>query len=74
MKKVYLDNAATSYKKPAGVKKAILNYYDNIKSSPGRGGYEDSIKAGRLILDARAKLADFFNTTIDELFFNNKVA
>jgi cysteine desulfurase family protein len=61
MKKIYLDNAATSSKKPESVKKAILNYYENIGASPGRGGYKDSIKAGRIILEARSKLADFFN-------------
>ena len=61
MKKVYLDNAATSSRKPESVKKAILNYYENIGASPGRGGYNDSIKAGRIILEARSKLADFFN-------------
>jgi len=61
MEKVYLDNAATSSKKPESVKKAILNYYENIGASPGRGGYNDSIKAGRIILESRSKLADFFN-------------
>ncbi len=61
MRKVYLDNAATSHKKPEQVKKAIFNYYENIGCSPGRGGYRDSIKAGRLILEARTKLASFFN-------------
>ena len=61
MKKVYLDNAATSSRKPESVKKAILNYYENIGASPGRGGYNDSIKAGRIILEARSKLAEFFN-------------
>ena len=66
MKKVYLDNAATTSKKPEGVKNAILNYYENIGCSPGRGGYEDSIKAGRIILEARSKIANLFNVNNPE--------
>jgi len=74
MKKVYLDNAATTSKKPEGVKNAILNYYENIGCSPGRGGYEDSIKAGRIILDARTKMANFFNVANPEqIIFTHNV-
>jgi len=74
MRKVYLDNAATSNKKPDSVKEAVLNYYENIGSSPGRGGYKDSIKAGRIILEARAKLAEFFNVPKPEqIIFTHNV-
>ena len=74
MRKVYLDNAATSHKKPERVKKAIFNYYENIGCSPGRGGYRDSIKAGRLILESRAKLASFFNVSKPEqIIFTHNV-
>lgn len=65
MNKIYLDNAATSRDKAEVVKKAILNYYENIGCSPGRGGYEDSLKAGRIIIEARNTIADFFN--VDDL-------
>jgi len=65
MDKIYLDNAATSRDKAAVVKKSILNYYENIGCSPGRGGYEDSLKAGRIIIEARNTIADFFN--VDDL-------
>ncbi|MGM0437779.1 MAG: aminotransferase class V-fold PLP-dependent enzyme [Bacillota bacterium] len=74
MRKIYLDNAATSSKKPESVKKAVLNYYENIGCSPGRGGYEDSIKAGRIILDARTKMAKFFNVANPEqIIFTHNV-
>ena len=74
MRKIYLDNAATTSKKPEGVKNAILDYYENIGCSPGRGGYEDSIKAGRIILDARTKIADFFNVPKPEqIIFTHNV-
>ncbi|MGM0410140.1 MAG: aminotransferase class V-fold PLP-dependent enzyme [Bacillota bacterium] len=74
MRKIYLDNAATTKKKPENVKKAILNYYENIGCSPGRGGYEDSIKAGRVILNARAKIANFFNVpNPEQIIFTHNV-
>lgn len=65
MGKIYLDNAATSRDKAETVKKAVLEYYENIGCSPGRGGYEDSLKAGRVIIEARNTTANFFN--VDDL-------
>jgi cysteine desulfurase family protein len=74
MNKIYLDNAATSRDKAAVVKKAILNYYENINCSPGRGGYEDSLKAGRLIIEARNTIADFFNVDdLKQIIFTHNV-
>src|SRR6056297_3395299 len=74
MDKIYLDNAATSRDKAEVVKKAILNYYENIGCSPGRGGYEDSLKAGRLIIEARNTIADFFNVDdLKQIIFTHNV-
>ncbi|RCW41377.1 aminotransferase class V-fold PLP-dependent enzyme [Halanaerobium sp. MA284_MarDTE_T2] len=74
MNKIYLDNAATSKDKAEVVKKAILNYYDNIGCSPGRGGYEDSLKAGRLIIESRNTIADFFNVDdLKQIIFTHNV-
>jgi cysteine desulfurase family protein len=74
MGKIYLDNAATSRDKAGVDKKSILNYYDNIGCSPGRGGYEDSLKAGRLIIEARNTIADFFNVDdLKQIIFTHNV-
>lgn len=74
MDKIYLDNAATSRDKAAVVKKAILNYYENIGCSPGRGGYEDSLKAGRIIIEARNTIADFFNVdNLKQIIFTHNI-
>lgn len=74
MDKIYLDNAATSRDKAEVVKKSILDYYENIGCSPGRGGYEDSLKAGRLIIEARNTIADFFNVDdIKQIIFTHNV-
>jgi len=75
MDKIYLDNAATSRDKAEVVKKAILNYYENIGCSPGRGGYEDSLKAGRLIIEARNTMAEFFNVDdLKQIIFTHNVS
>ncbi|MFP4021901.1 MAG: aminotransferase class V-fold PLP-dependent enzyme [Halanaerobium sp.] len=74
MNKIYLDNAATSRDKAEVVKKSILDYYENISCSPGRGGYEDSLKAGRLIIEARNTIADFFNVdSSKQIIFTHNV-
>lgn len=74
MDKIYLDNAATSRDKASVVKKAILNYYENIGCSPGRGGYEDSLKAGRIIIEARNTIADFFNVdNLKQIIFTHNI-
>ncbi|MDI3534166.1 MAG: hypothetical protein PWQ82_531 [Thermosediminibacterales bacterium] len=61
MRQVYLDNAATSRPKPPAVWEAMENYMKNIGCSPGRGGYECSLEAGRILLETRVLLKDFFN-------------
>lgn len=58
--KIYLDNAATSYPKPAAVYDAVMNYMINIGANPGRGGYENSIKGNRVVFECRKLIADFF--------------
>jgi cysteine desulfurase family protein len=61
MNGIYLDNAATSRKKPAVVKQAMLNYFETIGCSPGRGGYQCSLEASRLVLEARLAVCKLFN-------------
>lgn len=74
MNKIYLDNAATSKIKPNLVKESILNYYENINCSPGRGGYQDSLEAGRIILGARQKIAELFNVQdIKQIIFTHNI-
>ena len=62
MKQIYLDNAATSRIKLKAVRDAMINYYDNIGCSPGRGGYQLSIDSGRILLEARMAICKLFNS------------
>jgi cysteine desulfurase family protein len=58
---VYLDYAATSIRKPDAVISAMAEFLVNHNANPGRGGYERSLEAGRLMLSARQTVADFFS-------------
>lgn len=61
MKKVYADNAATSYPKAPGVSDAVCNYIKYVGSNIGRGTYENSYSAGRTVYETRELLAELFN-------------
>lgn len=55
-RRLYLDNAATSFPKPRGVLEAMQHYYTELGASPGRGGYAESIEAGRLMTECRRSI------------------
>ncbi len=59
-RKIYLDNAATSWPKPAVVIEAMSHFLKEEGCNPGRGGYECSLEAGREILKTRETVAGFF--------------
>lgn len=57
---IYLDNAATTLKKPDEVIKNIIYGLKNIGNS-GRGVNKLSLNTARIIYDTRVKLCEFFN-------------
>ena len=57
---MYLDNAATSFPKPDVVYDAVLHAMRSVGASPGRGGYRQSLEAGRILFQAREAVAAFF--------------
>lgn len=58
---MYLDNAATSFVKPDAVYEAVLHAMRAIGASPGRGGYRQSLEAGRILFQAREAVSRFFS-------------
>jgi len=58
---LYLDNAATSWPKPPGVAPAMVHFIESVGANPGRSGHRLSVKAARIVYDAREALARFFN-------------
>ena len=57
---IYLDNAATTGKKPKSVIKAVENALINLNANPGRSGHSASEKASIAVYTAREKIAEFF--------------
>ncbi len=54
---VYLDNAATSYPKPAAVVTAVADFLDHACANPGRSGHRLSARAARVVHECRVAVA-----------------
>lgn len=59
-RRLYLDNAATSFPKPPGVVEAMNHYFTDLGASPGRGGYAESVESGRLMTECRKAICQLF--------------
>ncbi len=57
---IYLDNAATSFPKPAQVTDAVDQTLRHNAANPGRGGHQLSLQAGRMVMECRETVAGFF--------------
>lgn len=57
---IYLDNAATTMKKPETVINAVVQAMTSLGNA-GRGVNEASLEAARTVFNTRMKLAQFFN-------------
>ena len=66
MKRVYLDNGATSYPKAPGVAEAMNDYILNNGANVGRGAYESSFEAENIVFETRELLAELFNSRKSE--------
>ncbi len=71
---VYLDNAATSFPKPAAVAETMARLLDTTALSPGRAAHRYSLAAGRVIFAARETLAALFGCRdSSRIVFTNNV-
>jgi cysteine desulfurase family protein len=55
--RIYLDNAATSWPKPAGVADAVDRYLRVLGAPAGRSGYREAAEVERRIADTRRQAA-----------------
>ena len=60
MRKVYLDQASTTYPKPECVAKAVFEYMTNNGCNINRGCYEGAYDTEDLVLETRELLCDLF--------------
>lgn len=60
MRTIYLDNAATSFPKAAGVSDAMKRFLDETCSNVGRGSYLRAQEAGLSVIETREKICALF--------------
>lgn len=71
---VYLDNAATTFPKPAEVIRFMTEFYASKGVNPGRTGFDLAMEAEEVLLEARQMLARFFGgTDRNRLVFSHNV-
>jgi len=69
-KRLYMDNAATSFPKPSAVTEAMRHYAEQIGASPARGAYAEAKEAGRKLRLCRERLTTLINgQSADHLIF-----
>ena len=56
---IYLDNAATTLRKPQCVTDAVVAAM-NTMGNPGRGAHGNALSASRVVYDTRCKIAELF--------------
>lgn len=61
MKKIYLDNGATSFPKAPGVGDAVKRFINDVGGRVNRNGYRASLSAEEIVFETREKLAGLFN-------------
>src|SRR6185437_1427140 len=60
-RRLYLDNAATSFPKPPGVAEAMARYAQDLGASAGRGAYREAVETAALMAECRRRLNRLFN-------------
>src|SRR5688572_10667363 len=67
-RRLYLDNAATSFPKPRAVLDAMVRYANELGASAGRGAYHEAVETGALIHECRRRLNRLFHGERPEHF------
>ncbi len=58
---IYLDNAATTFKKPESVYKTFMSVWREYGANAGRGGHRLSLSAAGIIYSVQEKVSELFN-------------
>jgi cysteine desulfurase/selenocysteine lyase len=67
-RRLYMDNAATSFPKPAAVLAAMARYATELGASPGRGAYAEAVESAAILTDCRRRLNALFHGERPEHF------
>jgi len=60
-RRLYMDNAATSFPKPKTVLEAMSRYAAELGASAGRGAYREAAQTGELMNECRRRLDKLFH-------------
>ena len=61
MRRIYLDNSATSFPKPPEVTEAMVRFARECGASAGRGAYAEAKACGEIIATCRIRVAELIN-------------
>jgi cysteine desulfurase/selenocysteine lyase len=67
-RRLYMDNAATSFPKPVSVLAAMTRYATELGASPGRGAYAEAVESAAILTDCRRRLNALFHGERPEHF------
>src|SRR3989337_3368674 len=67
-RRLYMDNAATSFPKRASVLAAMNRYATELGASPGRGAYAEAVESAAILTDCRRRLNALFHGERPEHF------
>lgn len=69
MKRVYLDNAATSFPKPPSVIRAVTHAMETLGGNPGRSSHALARAVSDAVFDTREAVADLFGGNAERVVF-----
>ena len=69
MRRIYLDNAATSFPKPGAVWDTYRHVAEELGAPVGRGSYESAREMDRVVEEVRARLGRFFGCRPERVIF-----
>ena len=67
---IYLDNGATSFRKPPAVYRAVQEAFSSC-ANPGRGGYPAAMEAAKRVFDTRVQAAKLFHCQPEQVVFTS---
>ena len=67
-RRLYMDNAATSFPKPRAVTDAMVRYATELGASAGRGAYREAVETANILSDCRRRLNQLFQGEKPEHF------
>lgn len=66
MPRIYLDNAATSFPKPAAVYAAVDDFNRRLGAAAGRGGYREAVEVDAILRRCRKRAAELLGAESSE--------